>query len=417
MDILSLVIGIGSGFLIGVTIGIIYAYKKSATTEQQNIELKTRIKLESEAHQKAMAEMENRFKLTASEALRQNNEQFIMLAEEKLKSSQKDASHDLENRQKAISDIINPIGKTLKEMEGKIENLGKTGASLEGQLKSFSEGQHLLREETRNLIEALRNPAARGRWGEMQLERTLEMIGMVEGTHYKQQVSVNNSEGKRIQPDFIITLSGGMQIVIDVKAPIEPFWEAMETADNEADKNAVLNKFKSHMREHLKQLAKKEYWRQFDSPEFVVMFLPTEGLYSMAVSNDKSLLEDAAKNNIILASPTTVMGLLRTVMHGWQQQTITEEAKKVSELAADLYKRICRFGEHMAKLGRGLNTAMNAYNIAVGSLESQVLPGARKFKELHVQTGGKEIPEITVLEETPRNLSSPELLSKKDNDS
>lgn len=365
--------------------------------------------------EEAMEEVDGVFAKLAQEALSRSNEQFLQLAQERLKNLQADGAHDLEKRQKAISELVDPIGKTLKDMEGKIEHLGKAGTGIETQLKTFAEDQRMLRQETQNLVRALRNPAARGRWGEMQLQRTLELIGMVEGTHFVQQQSVQ-ADGVKRQPDFIIKMPGQMEIVIDVKAPIEPYWDAMEKADTEAAQLNAAESFKRKVRDHLKQLSSKEYWRHFDSPEFVVMFMPTEGLYSMAVSNDPGLIEDAAKHNIILASPTTVMGLLRVAMHGWQQQAMAEEAKQVSMLAAELYNRIAKFGEHMGKLGRALNTGMTAYNQAVGSLESSVLPGARKFKDLHIQTGGREIPDLAALEETPRGISAPELLSADEED-
>ena len=244
-------------------------------------------------------EANSAFALMAQQALDKNSERFIQLAQEKLKQAQADNHHDLDKRQKAISDLVDPIGKSLKEMEGKIETLGKTGAGLDAQLKTFAEDQRLLRQETQNLVQALRNPAARGRWGEMQLKRALEMIGMIEGTHFLQQQTISNTDGVRSRPDFIINMPGEMQIVIDVKTPVEPYWDALEKAESEGARDAAFGTFKKNVREHLKQLSSKEYWRSFDTPEFVVMFLPTEGLYSMAVSNDPKLIEDAAKCNII----------------------------------------------------------------------------------------------------------------------
>ncbi len=391
-------ISLGIGLFIGAAAAFVFFGSKLAAMRER---LRQR--------EDAVGDIDGAFAKLAQEALTRSNEQFLQLAQERLKNVQADGAHDLEKRQKAIADLVDPIGKTLKDMEGKIEHLGKAGTGIETQLKTFAEDQRMLRQETQNLVQALRNPAARGRWGEMQLQRTLELVGMVEGTHYVQQQSVQ-AEGVKRLPDFIIKLPGKMEIIIDVKAPIEPYWDAMEKADTEAAQRNAADSFKRKVREHLKQLSSKEYWRHFDSPEFVVMFLPTEGLYSMAVSNDHALIEDAAKCNIILASPTTVMGLLRVAMHGWQQQAMAEEAKQVATLAADLYNRIAKFGEHMSKLGRNLNTALGAYNQAVGSLESSVLPGARKFKDLHIQTGGREIPELVALEETPRGLSAPELV-------
>lgn len=373
--------------------------------------LRERLRLAEEAK----GAMGDAFSLTAQEVLRKTQEDFLRLAQEKLKQAQAEGGHDLEKREKAIADLVNPIDRTLKDMQGKIEGLGKTGAGLDAQLKNFAEDQRLLRQETQNLVQALRNPAARGRWGEMQLQRALEMIGMVEGTHYLQQQTAM-ADGVRRQPDFIIKMPGEMEIVIDVKTPVEPYWEALEKAESEAGRDAAFDSFRRNVREHLKQLSAKEYWRAFGTPEFVVMFLPTEGLYSMAVSNDPALIEDAAKSNVILASPTTLMGLLRVVMHGWQQQKMAEEAKNISALASDLYSRIATFGEHMLKLGRNLSTAVGAYDDAVGSLERSVLPGARKLKDMHVQTGGKEIPELKDLSRGTRALSAPELLGEKENE-
>lgn len=347
------------------------------------------------------------FDSLAQESLRKSQEQFLMLAEEKLKQAQKDGSHDLEKRQKAVADLVDPIGKSLKEMEQKIETLGKAGAGLESQLKTFAEDQRYLRDQTQNLVEVLRNPTARGRWGEMQLQRTFELIGFIEGVHYTSQKSVQ-ADGNTQKPDFIVTLPNGIQIVIDVKTPLDPYWQMMDEAGTKDEGNALID-FRKKIRDHLKSLSGKDYWRQFDSPEFVVMFLPSESLYSLAVSNDQSLLEEASRANIILASPTTIMGLLRVVMYGWQQQQIADEAKTVATLGSDLYRRISIFGDHLAKVGRGLSGAVENYNKAVGSLDQNVMPVLRKFKDLQVPTGGKELPDTEGIETTPRLISAPEL--------
>ncbi|MCB9990118.1 MAG: DNA recombination protein RmuC [Rhodospirillales bacterium] len=406
IDTISLVLGAAAGFILGAAIlGTLLL-----RAERDKASLQKDLDHEREGRD-AMAGL---FALSAQEALDKNSERFLQLAQEKLKAAQADGAHDLEKKNKAIADLVDPIGKSLKEMEGKIENLGKAGAGLESQLKNFAEDQRMLRQETQNLVRTLRSTKDRGNWGELQLQKALEMIGMVEGTHFLQQQTVSNTDGKRSRPDFIIRMPGDMQIIIDVKTPVEPYWDALESAESEAAQAAAFGTFKKNVREHLKQLSAKEYWRSFDTPEFVVMFLPTEGLYSMAVSNDPQLIEDAAKNNVILASPTTLMGLLRVVMHGWQQQKMAEEAKTVSALASDLYSRVVTFGEHMDKLGRNLSTAVGAYDSAVGSLERSVLPGARKFKELHVQTGGKDVPELKELGKTTRAITATELLSGPD---
>lgn len=348
------------------------------------------------------------FEALAQQSLRNSQEQFLQLAAEKLKQSQMEGSFDLERRQKSIADLVDPIGKTLKDMETRIEGLGKTGAGLEAQLKTFSDDQRFLREQTQNLVQALRNPAARGRWGEMQLQRAFEMVGFVEGLHYKTQKSVQSGEGTSLKPDFIVTLPNGIQIVIDVKTPLDPYWQMLDQTDPQLQEQTLVG-FRQKVRDHLKSLSQKDYWRQFDSPEFVVMFLPSEGLYALAVSQDQNLLEEASRYNVILASPTTIMGLLRVVMYGWQQQKIADEARTVATLASDLYRRISIFGDHMGKLGRSLNGAVEGYNKAVGSMDQMVLPVLRKFRDLQVPTGGKDIPEALAIEPTPRIPSSPEL--------
>jgi DNA recombination protein RmuC len=348
------------------------------------------------------------FETLAQQSLRSSQEQFLQLAAEKLKQSQMEGSFDLERRQKSIADLVDPIGKTLKDMETRIEGLGKTGAGLEAQLKTFSDDQRFLREQTQNLVQALRNPAARGRWGEMQLQRAFEMVGFVEGIHYRAQKSVQSGEGNTLKPDFIVTLPNGIQIVIDVKTPLDPYWQMLDQTDPQLQEQ-TLTSFRQKVRDHLKILSQKDYWRQFDSPEFVVMFLPSEGLYALAVSQDQSLLEEASRYNVILASPTTIMGLLRVVMYGWQQQKIADEARTVATLGSDLYRRISIFGDHMSKLGRSLNGAVESYNKAIGSMDQMVLPVLRKFRDLQVPTGGKDIPEALVIEPTPRIPSSPEL--------
>lgn len=355
------------------------------------------------------AQMSRVFDEMARDSLVKSQDQFLILAAEKLKQAQMDGAFDLERRQKSIADLVDPIGKSLKDMELRIETLGKAGAGLEAQLRNFAEDQRFLREQTQNLVNVLRNPTARGRWGEMQLQRTFELIGFVEGVHYRTQKAVV-ADGTTQKPDFIVTLPNGIQIVIDVKTPLDPYWQMLDESGT-AEQDRALIHFRQKVRDHLKALSSKGYWQQFDSPEFVVMFLPSESLYSLAVSQDQSLLEEASRSNIILASPTTIMGLLRVVMYGWQQQRIAEESRNVANLGAELYNRVSVFGDHMAKLGRGLNGAVESYNKAIGSLEQKILPQLRKFKELEVPTGGKELPATETIETPTRVLSAPEFQS------
>ncbi|MCB9978591.1 MAG: DNA recombination protein RmuC [Rhodospirillales bacterium] len=399
LDPVSGGVGLAVGVAVGAGIGVLVALWRTAA-------LRARI----DHITGDRAEMDGTFRSVAQDALKTASEQFLILAKERLGQAQADGAHDLEKRQKAVAEIIDPISKTLKDMEGKLDILGKAGSGIESQLRLFAEDQRLLRQETNNLVNALRNPAARGRWGEMQLARTLEMVGMVEGVHYVQQMPVR-ADGAALRPDFVIRLPGGMEIVIDVKAPMEPYWKALEEAGDEAARTAAVQSFRTTVRNHLRTLSGKDYWRSFNSPEFVVMFLPTESLYSLAITSDPDLLEEAARARVIIASPTTVMGLLRVAMYGWQQQKLADEARRISDLALELYRRVGKFGDHMMKVGRNLDTAVGAYNQAVGSLESMVLPGVRRLKDYQAPSGSQEIPEIKTLETLSRPLSAPELLS------
>lgn len=354
--------------------------------------------------------LQQSFDAIAQDSLRKSQDQFLHLAQEKLRQSQMEGAFDLERRQKAVSDLVDPLNRTMKDMETRIESLGRVGAGLEAQLKNFSQDQTYLREQTQNLVHALRNPSARGRWGEMQLQRAFEVVGFREGIHYRSQVAISDGDGAAQKPDFVVMMPNGIHIVIDVKTPLDPYWQILDHPSPTHD-DATLAAFRDRVRGHLKGLAQKEYWRRFDSPEFVVMFLPSEGLYSLAISQDHALLEEAARNHIILASPSTVMGLLRVVMYGWQQQRIAEEARNISTVASELYRRVSIFGDHMLRLGRSLGSAVEGYNKAIGSMEASVLPTMRRFKEMQVPTGNKEIPETTTIEATPRLPAASELIS------
>lgn len=347
------------------------------------------------------------FEALAQESMRKTQDQFLTLATEKLKAAQAESSHDLEKRQTAIATMVEPIGKSLKEMDGKIETLGKAGAGLEAQLKNFADDQRNLRDQTQKLVQVLKNPVERGRWGEMQLQRTFELTGFIENVHYKTQVTAQNDDGGQIKPDFVVSLPNGVHIVIDVKTPLDPYWALMEEENTDAQERN-LSTFRQSVRSHIKALSGKNYAQQFNSPEFVVMFLPSESLYSLAVGSDSSLLDDASKANVILASPTTVMGLLRVIMYGWQQQKIAEEAKTISKQASILYSRLSTFGDHIAKLGRNLDAAVGAYNKTIGSVEQMVLPAMRKLKEIQHET--KDVPEMVGIEQTSRAVAAPELL-------
>lgn len=356
--------------------------------------------------EKAAEAMKNAFAVTAQEALRQSNEQFLQLAQEKLKHAQADGSHDLEKRQKAISEMVGPVKEHLTRLNSVVEQIQGTDKALRDDLKN-------LQRETAKLAGAMRDPAAQGRWGEFILERLLDKSGLIKGVHYETQVTLAG-EDSRQRPDVVIRLQDGFNIVIDAKAPVNEFTEQLQEDIPEAEYKEMRNKLARLVRDHVRKLGQKTYWENLDSPDFVVMFLPSEHLFSAALLADPTLVDYAAENRIVIASPTLMISLVRVVGLSWRQVELAKNAQDISALGAELYKRVSVFSDHMDKVGRGLTSALNSYNAAVGSLERSVFSSARKLKDLHVQDGGKEIAELSPLDKTPRLMNSGSLTNGDD---
>ena len=353
------------------------------------------------------------FKALAADALKSSNTSFLELAKTHLEKFQESARGDLEKRQTAIDELVKPVRESLGKVDAKLQEIEKTRieayTGLTEQVRSLSETQKELRGETANLVKALRRPQARGRWGEIQLRRVVEMAGMLEHCDFVQQASTDTEDG-RLRPDLVVRLPGRKNIVVDSKAPLEAYLEAIEAADDET-RAAKLKDHARQVRNHITSLSRKSYFEQFDfTPEFVVLFLPGEVFFSAALENDPQLIESGVSQNVIVATPTTLIALLRAVAYGWRQETLTENAKAISELGQELYKRVSDLGDHMQRLGKGLSTAINAYNSAVGSLESRVLVSARRFKDLGAAALGSEIDDLSPIETSSRLLQSPELL-------
>jgi DNA recombination protein RmuC len=346
------------------------------------------------------------FKALSSEALRSNNQSFLELAKVTLEKYQTEAKGDLEQRQKAVEQLVIPIKQSLEKVDTQIQELEKARqqayGSLTEQVKSLIYTQEKLQSETGNLVKALRTPTVRGHWGEIQLKRVVEIAGMLEYCDFHRQQTVTTEDG-RLRPDMIIRLPGGKNIVVDAKTPLQAYLDALESTNDEQR----LSKLKGHaqqIRSHMAKLSAKSYWDQFQpSPEFVVLFLPGEMFFSAALESDPTLIEDGAKQQVILATPTTLIALLRAVYYGWRQEQVSENTRKISELGQELHERIATMVEHLTKLGGSLGKAVESFNAAVASFEGRVLPSIRKFEALGAGSK-KEIEELTPIDKNARML-------------
>ena len=392
---------------------------------EQGVELKTTLQQERKQAEEKLAvlddaqrKLSDAFKALSAEALKTNNQSFLDLAKATLEKFQETAKGDLDKRQQAIRDMVRPVRESLDKVDTKIQDIEKArvGAyqGLREQVSSLMSTQKELRSETSNLVKALRRPQVRGRWGEIQLKRVVEMAGMLDHCDFKEQQSVDAEDGNRLRPDLVVRLPAQKIIVVDSKAPLLAYLEAIEAADDET-RSAKLQDHARHVRKHIMDLSKKSYHAQFDqTPEFVVLFLPGEVFFSAALEYDPELIEIGVDHNVIIATPTTLIALLRAVHYGWRQEQLADNAKQISDLGRELYERLSAMGGHLAKVGKGLNSATESYNRAVRSLESRVLVSARKFKELDVAVGKTTIEELPPVETAPRMIQAPEMIESEE---
>ena len=359
---------------------------------------------------RASAEMRESFGALSADALKSNNASFLDLAKATLEKFQSEARGDLDSRRKAVEGLVAPIRESLDRVGGQVQDLEKArreaDAALTEQVKSLAGAQKELRSETGNLVKALRAPNVRGRWGEMQLRRVVEMADMVAHCDFVEQRTLGGGDA-RLRPDLIVKLPAGKNVVVDAKAPLDAYLRALEAEDEGARREAMRDHARQ-IRERMADLGSKSYWERLDSsPEFVVMFLPGESFFSAALEEDPALIEEGVGRQVILATPTTLIALLRAVAYGWRQERVAESAREVSALGRELYARLRTLTGHFEGMGRGLERAVEAYNKAVGSYESRVLVSARKFTDYGSAPEG-DIDPVFPLEKTPRALQARE---------
>ena len=400
--------------LLGGLLVFLVQHRKQSYLRAENARLEAELTVERRraeeriiALDEARDQLRETFGAMASEALKHNSGEFLKLAQENLKSFQTHAEGNLSQREKAVENLVKPIREALEKTELQIRHMEndrkEAYGSLTKHLETMAASQKLLHGETRNLVQALRRPEVRGQWGELTLKRLAELAGMVDRCDFFEQVHVPGEDGS-LRPDMIVNMPDGRQIVVDVKTPLDAYLTAAEATTDE-DRDLALRRHALAVQERVRQLSQKAYWSQFEqSPDFVVLFIPGDQFLSAAVAEMPSLLEDAIRQHVIIATPTSFVALLKAVAYGWRQNALAENAAHIQELGEDLYKRLATFTAHISKVGRTLGQSVEAYNAAVGSLERQVMPGARKFTELGLRPA-KEIEELAPIDKLARTVT------------
>ena len=408
---MDLIIGLVVGILLGAVVVYFLISTAHGKTKQQLAGVEAKYEAELKAAddklkllEEARDSLKDSFKALSADALSKNNESFIKLAEENLKKHQQSAKDDLEKRQQAITKTVEPVSQTLKAFSDRVNKIEERRIESEGgikkELQKLSEMHLRLDQSTSSLVQALRAPQVRGQWGEMHLRRTVEMAGMINYCDFEEQSSVETEEGQRQRPDMLIRLPNERRVVVDSKVPIAAYLDALETDSIEVQSERM-QAHARHLRTHIKDLSTKAYWSQFENaPEFVVLFVPNEAIFSAALEEDPSLIELGVENKVILATPTTLIALLKAVAYGWQQEAITREAKEIASLGKEIYDRLSVVIGHFVKLGKSIDQSVGNYNKAMNSVDSRLMVTARKFESLE-SASSEQLPDINQIEKRP----------------
>lgn len=402
-------------FLLGGLVVFIYFNKRISQLRENNAVLSNQLESERknsiekiESIEKARSQLSETFTALSSQALKNNNEEFLKLARENLKQYQDQATNELDKKEKAIEHILKPIKETLNKTDQQIRDIEKerkeSYGALHKHLESMTQTQSSLQDETRKLVNALRRPEVRGQWGEMTLKRLAELAGMVEHCDFYEQEHVRTDDGG-LRPDMIVRMPDGREIVVDVKTPLDAYINAIEAVDD-AERQVQLQRHTRNVKQRINELADKSYWNQFkNAPDFVVLFIPGDQFLSAALDQEPAILENALARQVILATPTSLVALLRAVGYGWRQEQLAENAEHIKTVGEELYGRLQTFTEHLQKLGRSLDSGLKHYNSAVGSFDSRVLPSARKFNEMGI-SADKKINQPNQVETAVRQIEN-----------
>jgi len=397
---LALAVGLALGALAALLWRARREHSLKIETELLRARPKTEEALSAEREQalsRAREQLQGVFGELARDSLQSNTEVFLQLARERLARQQQDASQALKERETAIESLVQPIREALAKTEAQIQAIERDRidafATIKTQMEGIASGQNLLSRETRNLVTALRRPGVRGQWGEITLRRLVELSGMTAHVDFTEQLHQITDSGSAVRPDMVVHMPEHRDIVVDVKTPLEAYLAAVE-AQNDEERGSQLRRHAQIVGARVRELSSKQYWSQFErSPDFVVLFLPGDQFLSAALQENPGLIDDSLRQNVMLATPTSLVALLKTVAYGWKQTILADNAAEIRRLGEDLYKRLAVFGEHLGKLGKSLGSSVDSFNKAVGSLEQQVLPAARRFEELGLRVN-REIEPI-----------------------